>query len=223
MLSAIVTSNYVYSKGVQKAFDLCSLKTLIYKTDFSIDSDYEFLYHDGIFIHMISPTEKHLNFCLHLKGLYPGKPIFLLIETKDLEILNEFNKKLDLPLFLAPFAFRTIVGTYNNSAAFELDRSYKHEKSGNSFILNSSKREICLGRGKILPLINKEFFILKFFFTHKGQIVSKLDLFEFVWGKNLLTSTATIDTHMSKLRLKIKRHFKTDLIRTVHGAGYILD
>lgn len=219
MLSAIVTSNYVGSKGVQKALDLCNLKTLIYKTDFSINDDYEFLYHDGVFVHIIEPTERHLNFCLHLKNSYPGKPIFLLIETKNLKILNEFNKKLNIPIFVSPFAFRNIAGRYSDSVVFELDRPYKYE----NFILDSSRRELCSGKNKSVKLINKEFFILKFLFTHKGQVVSKVDLFEFVWGKNLLTSTATIDTHMSKLRMKLKQGLKVNLIKTVHGIGYMLE
>lgn len=223
MLSAIVTSNYVGSRGVQKALDLCNLKTLIYKTDFSINDNYEFLYHDGVFVHIVEPTEKHLNFCLHLKNSYPGKPIFLLLETKNLKILNEFNEKLKIPIFASPFAFRSIACKYNDSLVFELDRPYRYEKCGKSFVLNSSKRELCLERGKGIRLINKEFFIMKFLFTHKGQVVSKVDLFEFVWGKNLLTSTATIDVHMCKLRSKLKKNLKVDLIKTVHGAGYMLE
>lgn len=223
MLSAIVTSNYVGSRGVQKALDLCNLKTLIYKTDFSINNDYEFLYHDGIFVHLAEPTERHLNFCLHLKNSYPGKPIFLLVETRNTKVLNDFNKKLNLPIFVSPFAFRNIVGRYNDSVVFELDRPYKYENRGQCFTLNSARRELCLGKGKSVQLINKEFFIIKFLFTHKGQVVSKVDLFEFVWGKNLLTSTATIDTHMSKLRMKLKQGLKVNLIRTVHGIGYMLE
>jgi len=223
MLSAIITSSYIASKGIQKAFDFCSLKTLIYKTDFSITDNYEFLYHDGIFVHLVDPTEKHLNFCLHLKNSYPGKPIFLLIEAKRLKIVNEFHKRLRIPIFLSPFAFRTIVATYNNSAVFELDRSFKHKTAGNCVVLNSSKRELLFGAKKRIRLVNKEFLIMRFLFTHKGQVVSKIDLFEFVWGKNLLTSTSTIDTHMSRLRMKLKKHFKIDFITTIHGAGYILE
>jgi len=223
MLSAIVTSNYVDSKGVQKALDLCNLKTLIYKSDFSINDNYEFLYHDGVFVHVIEPTEKHLNFCLHLKDSYPGKPIFLLLETKNLKILNEFNEKLKIPIFVSPFAFRNIACRYSDSVVLELDRPYMYEKYGRNFVLNSSKRELCLGRDKIVKLINKEFFIMKFLFTHKGQVVSKVDLFEFVWGKNLLTSTATIDVHMSRLRYKLKKGLKVDLIKTIHSAGYMLE
>lgn len=223
MLSAIVTSNYTDSKSVQKAFDICNIKTLIYQTDFSISDRYDFTYHDGIFVHLINPTERHINFCLHLKNLSPGKTIFLLVESDDIDFLEHLNSAVNLPVFLSPFAFRNISGVYQSLAAFELDYPYKYKKDGLSLTLNSSKRELCVGDRKIIRLINKEFFIMKFLFTHRGQIVSKLDLFEFVWGKSLLTSTGTIDVHMSKLRKKLKKYLKVDLIKTIHSAGYIVD
>ena len=89
-------------------------------------------------------------------------------------------------------------------------------------MLDATTRDLHIdGQADSVQLVNKEFFILKFLLTHKGKIVSKIDLLEFVWGTNLLASTDTVDVHMCRLRKKLKSHLNFDPIRTIHCAGYV--
>ncbi len=223
MLSAIITSNYLAAQSVQKGLNSTNLKTLIYKTNFSILDSYDFVYHDGFFVQLTAPTEQHVNFCLHLKNLVPGKNIFLLIDRADIEILNMFKESVRAPIFLAPFAFRNIAGIFQKTTSLDSDNSQKLEVNGTKFRLDPTTRLLCINDRSFLKLVNKEFFMMKLLFSHRGKIVSKLDMFEFIWGKNLLASTDTVDVHMSRLRKKLKDFVEFELIKTIPCAGYILE
>jgi two-component system OmpR family response regulator len=48
-------------------------------------------------------------------------------------------------------------------------------------------------------------------------------LLEGVWDYNFDPQTNVLDVHISRLRSKIDKHSKTPLIKTVRGAGYIIE
>jgi len=223
MLSAIVTSNYVLAQSIQRGLLNSNLNTLVYKTDFSVVDHYDFIYHDGFFVHLIEPTEQHLNFCLHLNNLASGKTMFVLIESGDVEILNAFKDSLSAPIFISPFAYRNIASIYQNMMSFDLDHTRTHVVQGLNLKLDFSTRHLHVNDEFSIPLGTKEFFIMKFLFTHRYKIITNVDLFEFVWGKNLLGATDTVDVYMSKLRRKLKQYLKFDPIRTIFCVGYMFE
>src|SRR5215472_14316418 len=67
----------------------------------------------------------------------------------------------------------------------------------------------------------REFKLLHYLIEHAGATVSRDELLNEVWGYNSLTTTRTVDVHISSLRQKVEedpRHPKS--IVTVHGFGY---
>ncbi|HWX43011.1 MAG TPA: response regulator transcription factor [Blastocatellia bacterium] len=67
----------------------------------------------------------------------------------------------------------------------------------------------------------REFKLLHYLIEHAGATVSRDELLNEVWGYNTMTTTRTVDVHISLLRQKIEedpRHPKS--IVTVHGFGY---
>jgi two-component system alkaline phosphatase synthesis response regulator PhoP len=83
------------------------------------------------------------------------------------------------------------------------------------------KRHEATKKGKALELTVREFNLLKYFIQHKGEIVTRDQLLDSVWGYNSFPVTRTVDTHLGKLRQKIEDtpnepHF----IITVHRLGY---
>lgn len=235
MLSAIISSDYLEGMHIQKALDYSNLKTLVYKSDFQVVDHYDFLYHDGFFVFLKNPTEKHLNFCIHLAMITSGKPMFVLLEDCKLSLLNSFKESLNCRIFIAPFPYRRIVTLFENQRGPFLDIVQKYKKTNVIFELEPATRDLIItnfsandpdtthnNSSARIKLNNKEFFILKLLFSNQERIVSKIDLFEYVWGKSLLGSIATVDTHMSKLRRKIKCHTAEDPIKTIPCAGYML-
>jgi len=58
---------------------------------------------------------------------------------------------------------------------------------------------------------------------HAGQVVTRSMLLEAAWELRLRAARHIIDMHVHRLRAKVDRDFPTPLIRTVMGAGYVLD
>jgi two-component system OmpR family response regulator len=77
--------------------------------------------------------------------------------------------------------------------------------------------------GKVLDLQPREFRLLEFLLRHKGQVVTRTMLLEGVWDYHFDPQTNVIDVHISRLRGKIDKNSETPSIRTVRGAGYIIE
>jgi len=72
-----------------------------------------------------------------------------------------------------------------------------------------------------LDLSAREFLLLKYFLEHPGQLLSREQLLNEVWGYNAMPSTRTVDVHVAWLRQKIEANPKRpQFILTVHGLGY---
>lgn len=77
--------------------------------------------------------------------------------------------------------------------------------------------------GHEIELQAREFRLLEYLLRHKGQVVTRTMLLENVWDYNFDPQTNVIDVHISRLRGKIDKGFDTAMIRTVRGAGYVID
>jgi two-component system, OmpR family, response regulator len=83
-------------------------------------------------------------------------------------------------------------------------------------------RKVCRN-GQSIDLQAREYRLLEYMLKHKGQVVTRTMLLENVWDYNFDPQTNVIDVHISRLRNKIDKHSDKPLIRTIRGAGYIID
>jgi DNA-binding response OmpR family regulator len=86
--------------------------------------------------------------------------------------------------------------------------------------LDFAKLEAMKGKKKI-EMSLKEYEILKYIIRHEGNIVSRNDLLDEVWGYESFPTTRTVDNYILMLRKKIETdpsHPKH--ILTFHSAGY---
>jgi len=77
--------------------------------------------------------------------------------------------------------------------------------------------------GEPVPLKPKAFELLAFLLGHQGQVFTRDQLLERVWGYDYAGETRTVDVHVHWLRAEIE----TDpgeplLLQTVRGVGYVL-
>ncbi|MFK8068436.1 MAG: winged helix-turn-helix domain-containing protein, partial [Gammaproteobacteria bacterium] len=77
--------------------------------------------------------------------------------------------------------------------------------------------------GKELDLKAKEFQLLEYLLRHKGQVVTRTMLLEHVWDYDFDPQTNIIDVHISRLRGKLDKGYDKQLLKTVRGAGYIIE
>jgi len=77
--------------------------------------------------------------------------------------------------------------------------------------------------GKVLKLSRKEFGILRQLAAQAGQVVTREDLLNEVWGYENYPSTRTVDNHIASLRAKLEENpSHPRRLLTVHGVGYKL-
>jgi DNA-binding response OmpR family regulator len=77
-------------------------------------------------------------------------------------------------------------------------------------------------RGKIrIEFTAREFELLRYFVQHTGQVVTREQILNEVWGYEEFPTTRTIDNFVAKLRQKIERApHAPEHILTIHGSGY---
>jgi DNA-binding response OmpR family regulator len=71
--------------------------------------------------------------------------------------------------------------------------------------------------GREVELTQREFDLLEYLLRHQGQVVTRDQLLESVWGFLSPGETRTVEVHVAQLRKKLGR---PDLIKTVRGLGY---
>jgi DNA-binding response OmpR family regulator len=75
--------------------------------------------------------------------------------------------------------------------------------------------------GAAVEMTRKEFAILRYLASRAGEVVSRDDLLNQVWGYDAYPSSRTVDNHVAGLRAKLERDASLpEHIRTVHGVGY---
>jgi two-component system copper resistance phosphate regulon response regulator CusR len=77
--------------------------------------------------------------------------------------------------------------------------------------------------GSRIDLTAKEFSLLSVLARHQGQILSKTAIAEMVWDVNFDTSANVVEVAIKRLRAKIDTPFKSGLLHTVRGMGYVLE
>lgn len=74
-----------------------------------------------------------------------------------------------------------------------------------------------------LDLTAKEFALLSLLARHQGEILSKMMISEQVWDMNFDSDANVVEVAMRRLRLKVDAPYKTKLLHTVRGMGYLLE
>lgn len=68
----------------------------------------------------------------------------------------------------------------------------------------------------------KEFGLLQVLLRRPGQVYTRAQLLDLVWGREAYVEERTVDVHIRRLRKALNENGQ-DVIRTVRGAGYAAD
>lgn len=80
-------------------------------------------------------------------------------------------------------------------------------------------------KGTTIDLTPIEFQILYILASHPGQVYSKERLYELIWKEPYFGNENVLNTHINRLRLKLKSNVKdnTTYIKTLWGIGYKME
>ncbi len=83
--------------------------------------------------------------------------------------------------------------------------------------LSIDRERVSVQRGEeVIELAKKEFELLYLLVSKPGKVFSREEIFNKVWGTDVIVGNRTIDVHVRKLREKIG----DDYIKTIKGIGY---
>ena len=74
--------------------------------------------------------------------------------------------------------------------------------------------------GQKIALTLKEYELLVFMAKHRGQVLTRDQLLDQIWGFDYYGETRTVDVHIRYLRKKIEEDSDMHYIETVRGVGY---
>lgn len=84
--------------------------------------------------------------------------------------------------------------------------------------IDTRSRRVAMG-GKAITLTAREYAILEYLAMHRGQVVSRSELYEHLFDENEDTLSNLLDVHVHGIRRKLR----SDLIATRRGEGYIIE
>ena len=103
-----------------------------------------------------------------------------------------------------------------------LRRGTRQEEEGPASVIAIGDLEIDLDRivvrrgEETIELAKKEFDLLTLLASKPGKVFSREEIFNKVWGTDVIVGNRTIDVHIRKLREKLGDHY----IKTIKGIGY---
>jgi DNA-binding response OmpR family regulator len=89
-------------------------------------------------------------------------------------------------------------------------------------VINTGSKNVTR-QNKEIALTPREYQILLRLVTSKGEVVTKKELIEEIWGASFDANTNTIEVFINFLRKKIDKPFGKDSIKTKIGFGYYFD
>ncbi|HEV8651472.1 MAG TPA: response regulator transcription factor [Actinomycetes bacterium] len=87
--------------------------------------------------------------------------------------------------------------------------------------LDPAARRAWRGEAEV-ELTTRELALLEFLLRRRGEVVSKREILEHVWGYDFEGDPNIVEVYVRHLRNKLDRPFDRDSIQTLRGAGYRL-
>jgi two-component system OmpR family response regulator len=120
-----------------------------------------------------------------------------------------------------PFAFVELLARVNALARRPPPQEIQTELTIADLKIDLMRRLVTRG-GQRIDLQPREYQLLEFLMRHAGRVVTRTMLLESIWDFHFDPKTNIVETHMSRLRGKVDKGRRVELIHTVRGAGYIL-
>jgi Response regulators consisting of a CheY-like receiver domain and a winged-helix DNA-binding domain len=124
-----------------------------------------------------------------------------------------------------PFAMEELLARVRNLLRIFQQKQAEGEKGD---VLKAADLTIELRTRKVfrkeiaVELTPREFDLLVYLAEHKNEEKTREQILSDVWGYDFVGETNLVDVYIRYLRQKIDRGFRTKLIHTIRGVGYML-
>ena len=151
---------------------------------------------------------------------YSKVPIIMLT-AKDEEQDELLGFQLGVDEYIAkPFSPKILVARVEAVLRRSTQESSDNKLIVGDIVVDKSAHNVTIG-GEPIELSYKEFELLTYFMENKGIALSREKILDNVWNYDYFGDARTIDTHVKKLRSKMKE--RGNYIKTIWGMGYKFD
>ena len=172
--------------------------------------------YDVIILDLMLPDIDGEDMCRKLRDDKNKSFIIMLTAKKQLDnIIHGLDCGAD-DYLTKPFEFSELMARIRAL----LRRSSEHKSnilSVSDISLDTKKEEVEID-GRKVRLTKKEYMILEYLLRNKGQLISRNQLLEHAWDRNVDIFTNVVDTHIKNLRKKLGR--SGNVLKTIYGSGY---
>ncbi len=182
--------------------------------------------YDLVILDIMLPVMDGIEVCKHIREHGAYIPIIMLTSKS-----SEIDKVVGLEVgaddyitkpFSIPELLARIKAQFRSVEALAQDETQQNKayiKVGD-FIIHLANRTVSIA-GKEIELTAREFDLLAYFARHPGQVFTRNQLLDYVWGYQFEGYEHTVNTHINRLRAKIEQDPAHPLyILTVWGVGY---
>ena len=176
--------------------------------------------YDAIVLDLMLPGINGYKVCETLRGEQDWTPI-LMLTAKDGEWDQVEGLDTGADDYLTkPFSFPVLVARLRAVARRGARERPTLLEAGDLRLDPAARRA---WRGDVeLDLTAREFSVLAFLVSHRGDVVSKKQILESVWDFEFDGDPNIVEVYIGHLRNKIDRPFAREAIQTLRGAGYRL-
>lgn len=175
--------------------------------------------YDLVVLDVMLPGQDGLQICRNLRRLKVHTPILMLTALSSTE---DKVKGLDSGAddYLGkPFEFAELLARVR--ALMRRHQGARPRLKVADLELDTATRKATRD-GKEIDLTSKEFALLEYLMQNAGKVVTRTAISEHVWDIHFDNESNVIDVYINFLRKKIDHGFKTKLLQTVVGTGYVL-
>ncbi|MFH1380731.1 MAG: response regulator transcription factor [Candidatus Omnitrophota bacterium] len=180
---------------------------------------------DLVLLDVMLPETNGFDVCKEIKSKKIALPVIMLTAKS-----KEADKILGLELgaddyITKPFSINEVLARIKAVLRrVDIHKKAKGKKVNScefdDIKLDFAQLEAFKGKKKI-KFSKKEFDVLAYMITRKGEVISRNDLLDVVWGYDVFPTTRTVDNFMARIRKKIEdKPAKPKHILSVRSAGY---
>jgi two-component system, OmpR family, response regulator len=177
--------------------------------------------HDALVLDIMLPLMDGLEVLQRLRGRSIETPVLILSAKREVDDRVRGLKAGGDDYLVKPFAFAELLARIETLLRRARGAQEPLKLKVADLVLDLLSRKAYRGEDEI-DLQTQEFGLLEYLMRNSGQVVTRTQILQRVWGYSFNPSTNIVDVHICRLREKIERQEKPKLLRTVRGAGYML-
>lgn len=174
--------------------------------------------YDLIILDIMIPKKSGLEVLSELREWKDNTPVLILTARDNLEDkVKGLNMGAD-DYLTKPFAFEELIARIKTIFRRGVKEHSNILKNGN-LVLNTVDYT-AERANKEVELTSKEYALLEYLMRNRGNILSRSQIEEHVWGYMSGNNTNIVDVYIRFLRKKIDDQHQVKLLETVRGRGY---